>query len=43
MAKSIAKEKYEDAISGGHTAVILEESDQDQDMLKIKVGNLLPN
>ena len=42
MNKEKATEKYEDAIAGGHTAVMAEESDSQPETSKIKVGNLLP-
>ena len=42
MSKVKAEEKYEDAMSGGHTAVMAQEIEEQPDMVKIKVGNLLP-
>ena len=43
MAQNKAQEKYGEAVSAGHTAVMAEESDQDPEFLRVKVGNLLPN
>ena len=42
MSKVKAEEKYEDAMSGGHTAVMAQESKEQPDMVNFKVGNLLP-
>ena len=42
MSKVKAEEKYEDAMAGGHTAVMAQEIEEQPDMVKIKVGNLLP-
>ena len=42
MSKVKAEEKYEDAMAGGHTAVMAQESEEQPDMVKVKVGNLLP-
>ena len=42
MSKVKAKEKYEDAMSGGHTAVMAQESKEQPDIVNFKVGNLLP-
>lgn len=40
--KEEAKEKYDDAIAGGHTAFIAEKSEKKQDSMTLKLGNLLP-
>ena len=37
-----AKEKYDDAVAGGHSAVMLEENKVDQDVFKMNIGNILP-
>ena len=41
MKKEKAQEKYEDAIAGGHAAVLAERKKKD-DTMTIKLGNLLP-
>ena len=42
MSKDKAEEKYENAMSGGHTAVMVQESEEHPELVRIKVGNLLP-
>lgn len=39
LNKEKAEEKYEDAVAGGNTAVMAQESEDD--MITVKVGNLL--
>lgn len=41
MKKEKAKERYEDAIASGNTAVMAEEKDDETDVVRLKVGNLL--
>jgi len=41
LKKEKAKEKYEDAIAGGNTAVMAEEKEDEKDVVILKVGNLL--
>jgi Ca-activated chloride channel family protein len=41
MKKEKAKEKYEDAIASGNTAVMAEEKEDESDVVSLKVGNLL--
>jgi hypothetical protein len=41
LKKEKAKEKYEDAIAGGNTAVMAEEKEDEKDVVSLKVGNLL--
>ena len=40
VLKEIAKEKYEDAIAGGKAAMIVEESENSKDILKMTVGGI---
>ena len=40
--KEEAKEKYDDAIAGGHAAIIAEKSEKRKDAISLKLGNLLP-
>ena len=40
--KDQARETYEDAIAAGNTAVYAEQKTEDQEIIKIKLGNLLP-
>jgi Vault protein inter-alpha-trypsin domain len=40
--KEKAKERYEDAIAGGHAAVLFEESEKDKDLLKMTLGGIQP-
>ena len=42
MSKDKAEEKYENAMSEGHTAVMVQESEEHPELVRIKVGNLLP-
>ena len=42
IEKEKARERYEDAVASGKTAVIAEEDSKEKDMISIKVGNLLP-
>ena len=42
LKKEKAQEKYEDAVAGGNTAVMAQEDEDDKDMVKLKLGNLLP-
>ena len=39
MEKEKAEEKYEDAISGGHSAVMAKENKQ---IISMNIGNVLP-
>lgn len=41
-AKEEAKEQYGDAIAAGNTAVFAERSGKDNDIVTLKIGNLLP-
>ena len=41
--KQEARDIYDDAISSGHSAYLLEESDESSDIFRISVGNLPPN
>lgn len=41
-AKEEAKENYEDAMAGGHAAVYAERKNKERELIKVKVGNLLP-
>jgi hypothetical protein len=43
MEKEKAKEEYDDAIASGHSAALMQESEEDKDLLKLFVGNILPN
>lgn len=43
MEKERAKEKYEDAVSSGHTAVLAQEDEEKSENIKLIIGNLLPN
>ena len=36
-------EKYEDAVASGNTAVMAEEKEDEKDVIRLKVGNLLPD
>jgi hypothetical protein len=38
-----AKEKYQDAIANGDSAVMVSENKQDKDVMKIDIGNILPS
>ncbi|CDW74866.1 UNKNOWN [Stylonychia lemnae] len=40
--KQQARQKYEDAITQGKTAILAEENEMKQDQIKLLVGNLLP-
>ena len=40
--KEEAKEKYDDAIAGGHAAVLGEKSEKKKNAMTLKLGNLLP-
>ncbi len=40
--KEKAKQKYEDAISRGNAAVMVEESEKSKDILKMTVGGIQP-
>jgi len=40
--KEEAKEKFDDAIAAGHTAVMAEKSEKKKDSMTLKLGNLLP-
>lgn len=40
--KEKAKEKYEDVIAGGNLGVIAERKSKGQQVMTIKIGNLLP-
>lgn len=40
--KQEARDTYDDAISSGHSAYLLEESDESSDIFRISVGNLPP-
>ena len=40
--KEEAKEEYDDAIAGGHAAIIAEKSEKRKDAISLKLGNLLP-
>jgi len=42
LKKEKAKEKYDDAIAAGNTAVMAEEKEDEKDVVNLKVGNLLP-
>ena len=42
MNKECSKERYEDAISSGNAAVIVEESEKDKDLLKMTIGGIQP-
>ena len=41
--KQEARDTYDDAISSGHSAYLLEESDESSDIFQINVGNLPPH
>ena len=41
LKKEKAKEKYDDAIAAGNTAVMAEEKEDEKDVVNLKVGNLL--
>ncbi|XP_031572137.1 von Willebrand factor A domain-containing protein 5A-like [Actinia tenebrosa] len=41
--KQEARDTYDDAISSGHSAYLLEESDESSDIFQISVGNLAPH
>ena len=43
MEKERAKEKYDDAIASGHTAVLAQEDEEKEENIKLIIGNLLPN
>lgn len=40
--KEEAKEKYDDAIAAGNTAILAEESEKKHNAITLKLGNLLP-
>ena len=40
--KEQAKEAYEDAVASGNTAVYAEQKTEEEEIIKIKLGNLLP-
>ena len=40
--KEQAQENYEDAIASGNTAVYAEQKTENQEIIRIKLGNLLP-
>jgi hypothetical protein len=42
IKKEKAEEKYDDAIAAGHTAVKMDYDETTKGMMKMKVGNLLP-
>ena len=42
LEKQKAAEKYEDAISQGHTAALAKETDDDEGEIEMQLGNLLP-
>ncbi|CDW91779.1 UNKNOWN [Stylonychia lemnae] len=42
LEKQKAQEKYEDAVAQGHTAVMAQEDDQKDEIIKLTIGNLLP-
>lgn len=43
LPEETAAEKYEDALAGGNSAVMVSENKSDKDVLKINVGNILPS
>jgi Ca-activated chloride channel family protein len=40
--KEKAKEKYEDALAGGHAAVMVQEHEKEPDLLKMNIGGIHP-
>lgn len=42
LEKEKAKEKYDDAVAAGHTAVMAQEDTEKEDTIKLIIGNLLP-
>lgn len=38
MEKDKAREKYDDALASGNTAVLLQEKEDDKEMLQLNVG-----
>ncbi|CDW72326.1 UNKNOWN [Stylonychia lemnae] len=42
LEKQKAQEKYEDAVAQGHTAMMAQEDDQKEEVIKLTIGNLLP-
>ncbi|CDW72219.1 UNKNOWN [Stylonychia lemnae] len=42
LEKQKAQEKYEDAVAQGHTAIMAQEDDQKDEIIKLSIGNLLP-
>ena len=43
MEKVVSDQKYDDAVAAGNTAVQMKCNDDDQDVIDINVGNILPN
>ena len=37
-----AEEKYEDAIAGGHSAMMMNADKDKKDMLTLNIGNIMP-
>lgn len=42
MPKEKAQEKYDDAVSSGKGAAMLQENEKFKDLLKMNIGNILP-
>ena len=43
MEKEKAQEKYDDAIAGGNAAVMVQEKEKNNDLLKMTIGGINPN
>jgi Ca-activated chloride channel homolog len=39
-SKEKAQEKYDDALAGGHAAVMVQEDEKDKDLLKMNIGGI---